>query len=88
LFSESFYNNYENLKSVLAKNENFKSKYAGVDLKHYINDCDTWSETKRVKRTNRGWLLTLRKFMRDAKETNRLQLLKDFKQKKGGFTNY
>ena len=55
---------------------------------NYINECDTWSETKRVKRTNRGWLLTLRKFMRDAKSNNKLEMLKDFDQKQKGHTNY
>lgn len=87
-FKNSIWNSYDNLKMELAKDEKFKLEYAGVDLKVYINDCDTWSETKRVKRTNRGWLLTLRKFMREAKNTNKLVLLKDFKDKKGGFTNH
>lgn len=87
-FKDSIWNSYENLKSELAKDEKFKKDYAGVDLKNYINDCDTWSETKRVKRTNRGWLLTLRKFMREAKNDGKLVLLKDFKEKKGGFTNH
>lgn len=87
-FKDSIWNSYENLKSELAKDEKFKKDYAGVDLKNYINDCDTWSETKRVKRTNRGWLLTLRKFMREAKNEGKLVLLKDYKEKKGGFTNH
>lgn len=88
LFSDSFYNSYENLKSELLKDEKFKSEYAGVDLKNYIEDCLAWSVSKNKKSTNRGWLLTLRNWMKRAKNENKLVLLKDFKEKKGGFTNH
>lgn len=88
LFSDSFYNSYENLKSELSKDEKFKSEYAGVDLRNYIEDCLAWSVSKNKKSTNRGWLLTLRNWMKRAKNENKLVLLKDFKEKKGGFTNH
>ena len=88
LFKDSYWNSYDNLKKELSKDLKFIKEYAGVDLLNYINECDTWSETKRVKRTNRGWLLTLRKFMRDAKSNNKLEMLKDFDQKQKGHTNY
>jgi hypothetical protein len=88
LFSDSIWNSYHNLKVELAKDEKFKSEYAGVDLKNYIEDCLAWSVSKNQKSTNRGWLLTLRNWMKRAKNENKLVLLKDFKEKKGGFTNH
>lgn len=87
-FKDSIYYDYFKLREVLAKDEKFKKDYPGVDLKNYIEDCDTWSETKKVKRTNRGWLMTIRKFIKEAKQNNKLVLLKDFKEKKGGHTNH
>jgi hypothetical protein len=88
LFSESFYNNYENLKSVLAKDDNFKKKYAGVNLKHYIEDCLLWSDSKNEKRTNRGWLATLRNFMKGDLEKKCLEMLDTFKEKQTGHVNH
>lgn len=88
LFSDSFYNSYDNLKSELSKDEKFKSEYAGVDLRNYIEDCLAWSVSKNKKSTNRGWLLTLRNWMKRAKNDGKLVLLKDFKEIKGGFTNH
>jgi len=89
LFSNSNWNSYENLKLELSKDEDFKKQFAGVDLKNYIMECDTWSESKQEKRTNRGWLLTLRKWIRDSKKANKLVLLKNFENKKrDGHSNY
>jgi hypothetical protein len=87
-FKDCFWNSYENLKSELSKDEVFKKDFAGVDLKFYINEADTWSESKRVKRTERGWYLTLRKFMREAKQIGKLQINESFKKIKGGHTNH
>jgi hypothetical protein len=87
-FKDCFWNSYENLKAELSKDEVFKKDFAGVDLKFYINEADTWSESKRVKRTERGWYLTLRKFMREAKQIGKLQINESFKKIKGGHTNH
>ncbi|QCW21908.1 hypothetical protein [Flavobacterium phage V186] len=88
LFSESIWNSYYSLKIELSKDEKFKKEYAGVDLKHYIEDVLLWSDSKNQKRTNKGWLATLRNWMKRDKTSNKLVLLEDFKQNKGGFTNH
>jgi len=85
-FAESFYNNYENLKTTLAKDDAFKKKYAGVDLKHYIEDCLLWSDAKNQKRTERGWLATLRNFMKGDLEKGELKKLEIKKEQ--GHTNH
>lgn len=86
LFSESIWNNYETLKTELAKDKKFREDFAGVDLKSYIEDCLAWSVSKNNKSTNNGWYLTLRKWMRDAKKNGKLTMLPDFNKK--GHTNY
>lgn len=90
LFSESTWNNYETLKTELAKDDNFKKEYAGVDLKAYIEDCLAWSVSKNQKSTNKGWYLTLRKWMREAKKKGELIMLKSFVENKTkvGHTNH
>ncbi len=88
LFSESIWNSYDNLKIELSKDEKFKKEYAGVNLKHYIEDVLLWSDSKNQKRTNKGWLATLRNWMKRDRTSHKLVLLEDFKQNKGGFTNH
>lgn len=72
LFSDSIYNDYHNLKTTLAKDDNFVKKYAYTNLKHYIEDCLLWSDAKNQKRTNKGWLATLRNFMKRDLEDGKL----------------
>lgn len=88
LFSDSIWNSYDYLKIELSKDEKFKKDYYGVDLKFYIEDVLLWSDSQNKKRNNRGWLATLRNWMKRAKNDNKLVLLKDFEGKKGGFTNH
>lgn len=75
LFSESIWNSYDTLRAKLALDEKFKKEYAGVDLRRYIEDCLTWSVAKNNKSTDYGWYLTLRKWMRDAKDDKSLKML-------------
>jgi len=86
LFSESIWNSYESLKNELKNNNDFVKKYAGVNLKHYIEDVLLWSDSKNEKRTNKGWLATLRNWMKKDLDSNKLKLNSDFKPK--GHTNY
>jgi hypothetical protein len=88
LFSDSIWNSYDYLKIELSKDEKFKKDYYGVDLKFYIEDVLLWSDSQNKKRNNRGWLATLRNWMKRAKNDNKLVLLKNFEGKKGGFTNH
>jgi predicted transcriptional regulator len=86
LFSDSFFNSYDNLRNLLKDNEDFKKNYAGVDLKHYIEDVLLWSDSKNQKRTNKGWLATLRNWMKRDLQAGKLVHKKDYK--KQGHTNY
>ena len=91
LFSASDWINYDTLREHLKQDKEFVKNYKGVDLKHYISKAEMWSENNpNKKRTNRGWLLTLRDWMRSALENNELKLLKYFVEKKEnkGFTNH
>lgn len=92
LFSDSIYNNYDTLRNKLKTDVSFVEKYAGVDLKHYIEDVLLWSDSKTEKRDNVGWLATIRNWIkRDLKE-NKMVLMKDYKPKenivKDGHINY
>lgn len=75
LFSESIYNDYNCLREKLLTDENFIEKFKGVDLKRYIEDCLAWSVSKNKKSTNKGWLLTLKNWMRRALDENKLHKL-------------
>lgn len=51
---------------------------AGIDIRHYFNAVMDWSETggaknKPVKRTSRGWISTLRVWMRNDNEKGKLK---------------
>jgi len=87
-FIESTWNSYDTLKAELAKDEDFKKEFAGVCLKSYIEDVLCWSEKGNVT-TNNGWYLTLRRWMRTAKNDGKLMMLKDFNSNKPkGHINY
>jgi hypothetical protein len=73
LFSDCIYNDYQTLKNKLAKDDEFVKNYAFVNLKHYIEDCLLWSDAKNQKRTERGWLATLRNFMKKDLEDGKLK---------------
>lgn len=88
LFSNSIWNNYETLKKELAKNADFIKKYAGVNLKHYIEDVLLWSDSKNEKRTNKGWLATLRNWMKKDLNENKLVINKDLINKQQGHINW
>lgn len=90
LFSKSEWMDYESLKNHLITDKKFVENYRGVDLKFYISKAEMWSENNpSKKRTNRGWLLTLRDWMRQSLENNDLKKITSFVEKKDtGFTNH
>lgn len=67
LFVDSIWNDFEKLKTHLSSDKDFVENYAYTDLKFYIRRVDTWSENSQTKRTNRGWLMTIRDFIEKAK---------------------
>jgi uncharacterized protein YsxB (DUF464 family) len=88
LFSNSFYSVYENLRNTLKDDSQFVKEYGRVDLKHYIFQVDAWSESSQTKRTERGWLMTLRKWMSDELKSNKLVKLPESTDKPRGHVNY
>lgn len=45
-----------------------------VDLVYYYHAVSDWSDSKNMKRTARGWLATVRQFMRSDSEKGKLKL--------------
>jgi hypothetical protein len=72
LFSKSKFNDYETTKYYLAKQQKYIEKYRGVDLRHYIDAVDKWSDRSGKKTTDRGWIAYIREFMDKAIENNSL----------------
>jgi predicted transcriptional regulator len=86
----TIFRNSEVYKSV--KNENGKPDFSDfekmfngeefkkIDLIYYFNAVCDWSDTKQgVKRTKRGWVATIRNFIRGDSERGKLHLKQDFK---------
>lgn len=88
LFSKCIYSDYATLRNTLKDDSEFVKNFASVDLKHYIFSVDAWSESKQTKRTERGWLMTLRKWMLDAKNENKLVKIAADPNKPKGHTNH
>lgn len=90
-FSDSFWNNYENLKNHFASKEDLVKRYAYCDLKYYIERADHWSETsnngKGTKRTDKGWLTTIIGFIEQAKLKNEMRTI-EIPKKPQGHTNH
>lgn len=84
-FRESQWSDYITLRNELAKNAKFVKEYAGVDLKAYIESALAWSE-KGNKSTDLGWMLTLKNWMRKAKDERRL-IMKPKADVKDAFNN-
>lgn len=63
LFKNSIYYSIEEVRNYLLKNQNYIKKYKGVDLDFYIDAVFKWSESSDTKRTDNGWIATIRTFM-------------------------
>lgn len=86
-FRESKWSDYNVLRTELAKDKKFVRDYAGVDLKAYIESALAWSE-KGKKSTDMGWMLTLKNWMRRAKDEHRLIMKPVTQVKDKGFVNH
>lgn len=70
-FIDSKWSDYNTLRDELLKDSNFVKEYKGVDLQAYIEQAISWSE-KGNKSTEVGWKLTLKNWMRKAKDEGKL----------------
>ncbi|APZ82892.1 hypothetical protein [Flavobacterium phage FL-1] len=84
-FRECKWSDYQTLRNELGKSQKFIRDYAGVDLKAYIESALAWSE-KGNKSTEMGWMLTLKNWMRRAKDEKRL-IMKPKASVKDAFNN-
>lgn len=89
-FRDSEWNDYEHLRQHLAKDKNFVKDYAGVDLKAYIESVYAWSEKgdKGQVSTEKGWLLTIKNWIRRSKQEGRLIMKPVSNSKPKGHVNY
>lgn len=85
-FRESQWSDYQTLRMELLKDKNFVKEYAGVDLQSYIEEALAWSE-KGNKSTDLGWKLTLKNWMRNAKNNGRLIMKPKAEISKTNFVN-
>ena len=62
----------KNVDEVLSR---FNSvEYERIDVLYYYHAVKDWSESSNTKRTENGWISTMRTFMRNDKEANKLHL--------------
>jgi hypothetical protein len=66
--------------------ERFSEKaYEQIDVLYYYHTVKDWSTSSNTKRTENGWLATIRNFMRSDKERGTLHLKPQYQQQS---TNY
>lgn len=70
--------------SKYADMENFNKEFSGaefetIDMLYYYHTISDWSDTKNMKRTARGWLATVRQFIRGDVEKKKLHVKHEFK---------
>lgn len=49
----------------------------GIDLVYYYNVVRDWSDSSNTKRTNRGWIATIKTFMRKDMENGKLHRIQE-----------
>lgn len=87
-FRDSQWSDYNTLRADLASDKKFVRDYAGVDLKAYIEQALAWSETKNQTSTDMGWRLTLKNWMRRAKDEGKLIMKPVVNNQPKGHINY
>ena len=74
IFAESKYANINTLAKYFNNQPNYR-KYKTVDLEYYIQAVLNWSEMNpKMKRTDRGWCATIRKFIESDKKAGKLSV--------------
>lgn len=61
------------------------AEYQDIDLVYYFHSVADWSDSSNTKRTARGWLATIRNFIRSDIERGRLHRLTKNKQQEPTF---
>ena len=87
LFCNSVYSDFEMLKAEFQKSP----EYGNVDLSYYHGAVSDWSDQSNTKRTKRGWLATIRSFMRNDNQKGKLKLMQtqtDLSNKKQQYLDY
>ncbi len=87
-FRDCKWSDYDTLRKDLATDSNFVKEYAGVDLRAYIDSAIAWSETYSKLSTDRGWLVTLKNWMRIAKREGRLIMKQVIEKKQSAYVNH
>lgn len=59
-----------------------------IDSCYYFHRVSDWSDKSNTKRTKRGWLATVRDFIRGDIEKNKLHLKPEYQQKESGMIDY
>lgn len=77
-FAEIDKGNYDELNSLFNSED-----YADINLVYYYNAVADWSDSANKKRTKRGWVATIRNFIKSDKEKNKLHTISEelFKEK-------
>lgn len=91
--SKRLYRNSDVFKLAESTPEEFIRKFNGaeykqIDLLYYHQVVADWSDQKDMKRTNNGWLATIRNFIRSDKERGRLHLLTQQSMNVGAAMDY
>lgn len=69
-FAEIDEGNYDELNAMFNAEE-----YADVNLVYYYHAVADWSDSANKKRTKRGWVATIRNFIKSDKEKNKLHTI-------------
>ena len=85
-FRDCKWSDYQVLRKELSSDQKFVKEFAGVDLKAYIEEALQWSERGNIT-TELGWLLTLKNWIRKAKNSGSMRMLSKT-EKKSGHINY
>lgn len=86
-FRDCKWSDYQELRKELSMDRKFVKEYAGVDLKAYIEEALQWSEKGNVT-TELGWFLTLKNWIRKAKNSGSMRMKPMIDKPKGGHINY
>lgn len=76
LFRNSIYSNYEEVKKYMLSKKELIDKYKGADLRYYIEAVEIWTDKNDIKRTDKGWMSTIRGFMLSDIKKNELKKIK------------
>lgn len=62
-------------------------EYDSIDVLYYYHAVKDWSESSNTKRTENGWISTIRNFMRSDRDTGKLHLKNQITMQQGGKVN-